>query len=174
MEEVEVWKLLLTSPAVLPERYLHIWTDWTVSPWLTEVFCSLLLWGGAVLVRSWGWTMSSIVFLSPFWDTDTDPSSVSSLDHWGPIIWVGWLTDFLLLSTEEIRANQTSEQSQPEHLSSRDCKRFVFLTVWAEILIRAIRTVLLPIAGVGDVDTAAVVTPELVVWTMTSANCEHK
>lgn len=44
----------------------------------------------------------------------------------------------------------------------KDCSQR-FLTVWTEVFIRAIRTVLLPIAGIRDVDTAAVIALELVV-----------
>lgn len=48
-------------------------------------------------------------------------------------------------------------------LETRDYKRQMFLTVWAEIFIRAVGTVLLPITGVCDVNTAAVIALELVV-----------
>lgn len=45
----------------------------------------------------------------------------------------------------------------------RISEREMFLTVWTEVFVRAVRTVLLPIAGVGDVDAAAVIALELVV-----------
>lgn len=48
--------------------------------------------------------------------------------------------------------------------------RLGFLTVGAEVFIGAVRAVLFPIAGISDVDTAAVVTLELVAG---AATCAH-
>lgn len=47
------------------------------------------------------------------------------------------------------------------------------LTVRAEVFIRAVWTLLLPIAGVSDVDTAAVVALELIVGAVTCAPWAH-
>lgn len=56
-----------------------------------------------------------------------------------------------------------------QHWRSDLLGRLWFLTVGAEVLIRAVWTLLLPIAGVRDVDAAAVVTLELIVGAVTRA-----
>lgn len=47
-------------------------------------------------------------------------------------------------------------------------------TICAEVLVRAVGTVLSAIAGVGDVNAAAIVTLKLIVGAVTSAHCEHR
>lgn len=112
-------------------------------------------------------------FLGPVWSTE--PSSASS--GWDTRPWrfdrsAGSVDDFLLLSTGEITEKQINERvcvrvcvcvyNSCKLLTERLKNNKAFLTDWAEDFIRAVCAVLLPITGKGDVNTAAVITLELV------------
>lgn len=84
----------------------------------------------------------------------------------------GWVTDFLPPSTGQI-TEETRKPWKPRSRAGVPGGALV-LTVGAEGLVRAVRTVLLPVAGVRDVDAAAVVALELVVGAAARAHCGHK
>lgn len=140
-------------------------------PWLTESSCSPGRCSGAELLLAAGGVRA---FLG-----STESSLASSF--WATGCWrlgnsTGWVTDFRLLSTR----NKPPKNIISTHMAISHIfyifvsLTLVFLTVWAEVFIGAVWTVLLPITGVGDVNAAAIIALELVVWAVTGTHCGHR
>lgn len=85
---------------------------------------------------------------APAWSVEPSPAA-------------GCVTDFLPPSTGE-RTKQRCGRGGGTRRGGGGLRRRRWLTVGAEVFVGAVRAVLLPVAGVGDVDAAAVVTLELI------------
>lgn len=141
-------------------------------PWLTWVSTWLEPCAVADLLLCWGLSM---VFLDPVCCTESPSvccvwaTGRRRLDRSA-----GWVTDFLLLSTKRTANRQQWRGDFADVFSlflQLNGKNKSVLTVWAEVFIGAVWTVLLPITSIGDVNTAAVVALELIVWTVTCTHC---